>query len=284
MFKCCFCNIVTFIFVTRLQGEVTPDFFMGDLEILLYSAAGALFICLLPLCGLVYRFVSAESLRIVLPVAVGLATGLMLGNAFIHLIPEAFHRLRSIYDVSIATMAGILFFFFLEKALRSANHSSPLEDEPGKYGAKKMGRMSLAGDLIHNFTDGTLIAGSFAISPEIGVATTIAIASHEVPQEISEAGLLMYSGYSIRRTLQLNLVTSLSCLLGAVVVIFFKNSFSLQISYLMPFTAGGFIYISTSNMMPVLQKDRSLTDSLFQGLAIVGGIVTVVLFSHHHIH
>lgn len=247
-------------------------------------------ICLISLSGFVFYFVSAARLKRILPYIMGAAIGILLGNAFIHLIPHSLERIKSIELVSFLTIAGIVLFFFLEKGIRWHRHSLVSTEMSGNHLViKPFGKMNLAGDFIHNFTDGAFIAISFIIDPHLGFGTTIAIAAHEIPQEISDTGALMYSGYTLKRALFLNFISSLSAILGVVLIILAQEIIPISLEYILPVTAGGFIYIAAAGMMPELHKrDVSHYSHLGQGAAILGGIILMLatakletLFTHN---
>jgi len=241
----------------------------------IFPLLAASFVCLLSLSGAVFYFVSPARLKKILPYLVSLAVGVLLGNAFIHLIPDALAEIGSIERVSLFTVLGIFLFFFIEKGMRWKHHHkvilTKISGDSTKI--KPLGTMNLVGDFVHNFTDGTLIAGSFSISPQLGWITTLAIAAHEIPQEISDTGSLMYSGYSLKKALQLNFLCSLSCILGVLFILVLQKSVSVPIAYILPITAGGFIYIAASDMMPELQGRFSAKAHIGQGIAMISGLL-----------
>jgi len=248
---------------------------------MLYPFVAALVICLLSLSGALFFFISPKKLAAIIPFLVSLAIGVLLGNAFIHLIPDAASSIGSVQQVSLLTLLGILLFFFIEKGMHWRHHHEIYISDSNVgstlHPVKPMGRLNLMGDFIHNFTDGVLIAGSFATSPQLGVITTVAIAAHEIPQEISDTGALVYSGYSLKKAIRLNFLCSLSCLLGVASLVLLDGFLSIRANYLLPITGGGFIYIATSDMMPELQRRFSLRSHVGQGVAILAGLGIMIL-------
>lgn len=241
---------------------------------ILYSVLAALFICLLSLSGAVFYFITPGTLQKILPYIVALSTGILLSNSFVHLIPEAIEKTGSVEHVSLLTLTGILLFFFIEKSMNWKHyHDVYVQVLPGQSPApvKSLGKMNLVGDFVHSFTDGAVIAGSFAVSPQLGIVSTIAVAAHEIPQEISDTGALLYSGYSLKRSLLLNFISSLSCLLGIAFIILLEQLIPLPIAYILPITAGGFIYIAVCDMMPELQGEFSIRSHIGQVVAILVG-------------
>lgn len=256
----------------------------------LLSFIAAALICLISLSGFIFYFVSAAQLKRILPYVVSLAVGILLGNAFIHLIPHSLEQIHSKELVLSLTIGGMIMFFFLEKGIRGHRHGDFSTQVDGdKLLIKPIGKMNLAGDFIHNFSDGAFIAISFIIDPQLGLGTTIAIVAHEIPQEISDTGTLMYSGYTLRRSLFLNFVSSLSAVLGVIVIMLVRGIVPIPLEYLLPVTAGGFIYIAASGLIPELFKNKtSGRSSIGQGVGIILGILLMVvtakietLFAHH---
>lgn len=261
------CNIVAFIL---------SDY---QLFMMLISLLAALFICLLSLSGAVFYLVQPQRLQTILPYFVALAVGVLLGNAFIHLIPDAVAEIGSIEEVLLFTLGGMLLFFFIEKGLRWKHHhqvyiTNKSQDKIADI--KPLGKMNLLGDFIHNFTDGTLIAGSFTVSPQLGFITTAAIALHEIPQEVSDTGCLVYSGYSLKRALTSNFLCSLSCIVGVLFVFGLQELVNLPVAYLLPTAAGGFIYIAASDMMPELHGEFTPRAHVGQGVMIVSGLLIML--------
>lgn len=117
--------------------------------------------------------------------------------------------------------------------------------------------MNLVGDGLHNFIDGIVIASAFFINPMIGLSTTVAVVLHEIPQEISDFGVLIYAGYSRAKALLFNFLSALTAVLGAIIAIFLHNTTENFINIAIPLTAGGFIYIATADLIPELKKKQA---------------------------
>lgn len=246
---------------------------------ILYPLLAAAAICMLSLSGAIFYFFKPSTLQKALPYLIALSIGILLSNSFLHLIPEAIEATGSVHYVSFLTLAGILFFFLIEKSIHRHGRDAGSKEAPYQLspaGVKPLGKLNLLGDFFHNFTDGALIAGSFAVSPQLGVVTTIAIAAHEIPQEISDTGTLVYSGYSLKRSILFNFVGSFSCMLGVVVVLLLGQAIPLPIEYILPITAGGFIYIAVCDMMPELQGIFSLRAQVGQGIAMIVGFLIIL--------
>jgi zinc and cadmium transporter len=202
---------------------------------------------------------------------VSFSTGALLGDVFIHIIPEIAEKEGFLTTGLLIVLLGIVLSFVMEKMIHwrhchhidCENHKAPL------------GMMNLFGDAVHNFIDGALIAGSFLVSVPVGIATTVAVALHEIPQEIGDFAILLYSGYTKKRALLLNFLTALAALLGAAIVILSSNSLPLIGSYLLPLAAGNFVYIAGADLIPELHKETRLKQAAIQLLCMIAGILVM---------
>jgi zinc and cadmium transporter len=182
-------------------------------------------------------------------------------------------------------MAGLLGFFILEKAalLRHSHHHE--HDGHGHHhghdaeSAGKSGLVILMGDSLHNFADGILIAAAFLIDPQIGILTAVAIALHEIPQEIGDFIVLLNAGFSKVRALVYNLISSLMAVVGGVLGYFFLDAAEALIPYVIVFASSSFIYIAVSDLMPQMHKRPKLRESLEQIALIILGVLLVVAIS-----
>jgi zinc and cadmium transporter len=205
-------------------------------------------ISLLSLVGLFFFSWKHELINRLVLSLVAFAAGTMLGSAFLHLLPEALEQ-STAQTVFLSLLAGFVLFFAIERLL----HWRHCHTEDGKCPVHAFAYLNLIGDALHNFMDGLLIAASFVASPALGWSTAVAIATHELPQEIGDFAVLLHSGMSRGRALFLNFVTALTAVLGAVLGYFLISSYSL-LSIILPITAGGFIYIATVDLVPELHK------------------------------
>ena len=218
--------------------------------------------------GILFLVLRKKLLDKILLMLVSFASGSLLGGAFLHLIPEAL----SPYDeiVFIVILAGILVFFLLEKSLWKHCHEKECPVHPFAY-------LNLFGDGLHNFIDGMIIAASFFVSIPLGTATTIAVISHEVPQEIGDFGILVYGGISKNKALVYNFLTAITAIAGATFTYAFYE-FIPKMAYLLAFAAGSFIYIATTDLIPEMRKERKLTVSFAQFILLLAGIMLMWLF------
>ena len=186
---------------------------------------------------------------------VSLSAGTLIGGAFLHLLPEA-NELFQEENYFLYVIAAFIVFFVVEKFLHW--HHCHNED----CSEHTFGYMSLVGDALHNFIDGTLIAAAFITSVEVGIATTLAIALHELPQEIGDLSVLIHAGFSKKKALLLNFGIALTALAGAVFGYVFSTNSGEFTRYLIPFAAGGFLYVAMSDLVPEIKKETDIWVSL----------------------
>ncbi len=198
---------------------------------------------------------------------VALAAGTMMGGAFFHLLPESTDHL-SLLTANLILILGFTFFFLLEKLFYWHHCQTEIESQVEqtihqpvtttrkKKNQKSLGYLNLLADLFHNFIDGLVIAVAFLADFNLGVTTTIAIALHEVPQELGDFGVLLHAGFTPTRALLLNFLTAWSALLGAIIGLFFLPQSSLT-TYLLPLAAGGFLYIAAADLLPEMKEERN---------------------------
>jgi zinc and cadmium transporter len=205
---------------------------------------------------------------------VSLAVGALLGDAFIHLIPEAFESARDPLMVSLAIVAGVLVFFVIEKFLHWHHHAAGEHDHETIH---PTGKLILISDAAHNFIDGLIIGASFLVSTEVGIATTLAVILHEIPQEIGDFGVLLHSGYSKTKALWFNFLSALTAIVGVLVALFLGGAGEFVSTWLVPVAAGGFIYIALSDLIPELHKSKTARTSAAQFIAILIGVLAMVV-------
>ncbi len=252
-----------------------------------FALLGAFFISVITLISLSLLLLSSQQLNRILPTLICLAIGVLLGNAFLHLIPESIQDVHRVQPVMYWVLGGVVFFLILDKGLMLSKVNT------GKVGLsiKPIGFLNLLGDGIHNFVDGLIIGGSFMLGPEVGTTTTVAIAMHELPQELGDAGTLIYSGMKPVRVVLLNFLVGLMAILGVVVFFFINEYYQLSTSFLFAFTAGGFIYMAIGNLLPSLMNDKTINRGDFYLRMIFIGLGVLIVYSlngdhshepHHH--
>lgn len=248
-------------------------YYLSMATIYLYAFSSVVIVSLISLIGIVALSLRKDFLQKSIFLIVSLAIGALFGDALIHLIPEAFEKIKNPAFVSLLIISGILSFLALEKFLRwhhDHGHSAPMEH--GNNRIKPLGFLVLISDSIHNLVDGIIIGASYLISIEVGIATTVAIILHEIPQEISDFGLLIHSGFTKMKALAINFMTALSAIVGVGISFIFSGSSEVFVPAVLAFAAGGFIYIAGSDLVPEIHKTSDLKRSLLQFIAILVGI------------
>jgi zinc and cadmium transporter len=241
-----------------------------SMHILAYIIAANLFISLGGIIGAVTLVIHEKKLQKILLFLVSLSTGAMMGGAFIHLMPEAVEKLPG-EIMFLIVLASFIFFFLVEKLLHWRHcHKGHCE-------VHTFGHMNLIGDGIHNFIDGLVIAGTFMTDIKLGVVTALAVMLHEIPQEIGDFGVLLYAGFEKKKAIIANLLVALIAVLGGVVGYLLSFSIEHLSSFLLPFAAGGFIYIAASDLMPEIRKETSLVKSLVSFAVFLAGILIMYL-------
>ena len=206
--------------------------------------------------------------RLLLPL-VAFAAGSLIGGAFFHMIPAALDTNRDALSVGMAVVLGFTVFFILEQILHwhhchraQANCKQPLT------------YLVLIGDGLHNFIGGLAIASTFLIDIRLGITSWLAAAAHEVPQELGDFGVLVHGGWSKRRALIFNMLSGLTFLVGGLVA--YGLSFQVDVSWLIPFAAGNFLYIGASDLVPEVNKHRDLKANAIHLLAFVLGLALLL--------
>jgi len=244
------------------------------ISVYLYSIASVTLVSLVSLVGVFTLSLQKEVLRKYLFILISLAVGALLGDAFIHLIPEGLEMFSNPAYASLAVISGIILFFILEKFLHWHHHAEGEEDHETIH---FNGHMILVSDAVHNFIDGLIIGASFLVGPEIGIATTLAVILHEIPQEIGDFGVLVHSGYTTTKALLFNFLSALAAVAGAIVSISLSSFSETLVMWLVPIAAGGFIYIAMSDLIPELHKTKNVRHSIMQLAAVLIGIGAMVL-------
>jgi len=246
------------------------------ITIYIYTFGSVVAVSLISFAGIFTLSLKEEVLRKYIFIFISIAVGALLGDAFIHLIPESFEESSSTILTSVLVISGILFFFVLEKFLHWHHHG---EDKEDSY-IHPVGKLVLFSDGIHNFIDGIIIGASFLVSVPVGLATTTAVILHEIPQEIGDFAVLLHSGYTKRRALWLNFLSAMLAILGGVVPFVLGEATEIPSMWFLPIAAGGFIYIAVADLIPELQKTKGLRYSILQIIAVMAGVVAMIALAY----
>ncbi|MBI2145033.1 ZIP family metal transporter [Candidatus Woesearchaeota archaeon] len=241
--------------------------------------AGVLAVSLLSFVGVFTLGIRQSLLNNILFGVVAFAAGTLISAAFFDLIPEALEAAGeagvSDVPVTVFIIIGILVFYSIERFVSWHHHHHRELKGEGHKEVHAFTYLSLIGDAVHNFLDGTIIAASFLTNVPLGIATTIAIALHEIPQEISDFGLLIYGGLTKGKALLFNFVSALFAVIGGILGFVFLNQLGHLTIFLLAFAAGGFIYIASADLIPELHKEAGVMRSITQFILMIAGIVLI---------
>jgi len=238
---------------------------------LLFWILGSTFlVCLISLIGIATLVLKDMLLQKILLTLVGFSAGALIGGAFLHLLPEALEHSVSI-NVFSYLIVGFSIFFLLERFLYWRHCHK------GKCDVHIFTYLNLIGDGIHNFIDGLVIAASFIINIPIGIVTTLAVVSHEVPQELGDFGVLVYGGFSKFKALFYNFLSALTAIFGAFTGYFFFPLTENFDAFILSFAAGGFIYIASSDLIPELHREANLGRASSSFVFFVAGILLMAI-------
>jgi zinc and cadmium transporter len=249
------------------------------------------------LTGMLAMSVRPGRLARIVPYLISMAAGALLGTAFGHLLPESIERLGSGRVLSALLVASFASFFILERViglcLDGTSARSGESHEPGLHhhapsqveGIRpKPGRSMIAGLLcgaaIHSFIDGMAIGTGYSAGTRLGLITTFAILLHEAPHHIGDVSVLIHHGMSIKRSVALNLMVASTSAIGALLVLLLGNQSMTWTTVLLPFTTANFIYIASASLMPELQRERNIRQSIKQIAFLVGGCLLMLTVSY----
>lgn len=241
---------------------------MSDWLILLAAVLAGSLVSLIGGIYLLYGKAGAKKLQ---RVAVPFAAGALLAAAFLDLLPEAIEH-GSADTVLTLTLVGLVVFFVLERSLSWFHHH---HDDEGHGAGRRNTSLIVIGDTLHNFIDGLAIGAAFLVDPAVGLVTTAAIAAHEIPQEIGDFGLLLSKGMAKRKVLLVNLLSAAATVIGAALIFGLGGELGVSESALLALTAGFFIYIAASDIIPTIHAEPQRRWANIQTIVLVVGIVVV---------
>lgn len=239
-----------------------------------------LFVSLVSLAGVFLLSMSKTFLQKMLLYFVSFAVGALFANVFLHILPKMAEVMPDLHTGFALVLLGIVMSFLLEKCIHW-HHCHNLDCSC----PAPVGTMMLIGDGIHNITDGILIAAAYLVDIELGIATTIAIILHEIPQEIGDFAVLLHSGWSRGKALLANALSALTAFLGAILVLVLHEYVHNIELLLLPITAGNFLYIAGSDLIPVLHKESKIKNTIIQFLSMLAGIGLIhvlIIVGHGH--
>ncbi len=259
------------------------------------------------LVGLLFLSLKEKTLDKILFALVAYSTGIIFASALLDLIPEAIHHAEELVaeghvvgeiDLFLFVIVGFVVFFFLERFIywfhghaHAHEHDADLKacvENIESFGGKTAGYvdgtsrgdkkvksfaiLNLVGDGLHNFLDGVVIMVSFLAGIPTGIAITLAVLFHELPQEIGDFGVLLYGGFTRKRALIFNFVSAMVAIVGGLVAVFLSETLETFNMFILAFSGGGFIYIAAVELMPEILKEKKLGKSVAQSLIVIAGI------------
>lgn len=218
-------------------------------------------------------FVAFKARAAWVPMLVSYAVGALLGAVFLEILPHAFEQAKSVEQMTVTVLIGIMLFFVLEKLVLWRHcHGNECEahgaaDHGHDHG--RTGLMIMVGDTFHNFVDGILIAAAFLTDTQLGIVTALAIIAHEIPQEVGDFLILLHSGYSKRGALLFNLVSSVATMVGGVLAYTALSSMQERVPFILALAAASMIYVAVADLIPGLHKRAELRATV-QQVALIG--------------
>ncbi|MBI5143568.1 MAG: ZIP family metal transporter [Candidatus Omnitrophica bacterium] len=244
---------------------------------LAWALGASLLVSLISLIGVFTLLVKEKFLNRILILLIGFSAGGLIGGAFLHLLPEAVEISNAI-TTYIFLIVGFIVFFILERYLLW-HHC-----HEGKCDVHPFGYLNLVGDGVHNFIDGLVIGASFAVDIRLGVVTAIVVILHEIPQEIGDFGVLVYGGFDKYKALLYNFLSGITAVLGSLLGFYFTGLLGKFSTMILPFTAGGFIYIACCDLIPEIHKHPSAKKATYSMVFFLFGIIFMLImkvFWHH---
>lgn len=232
--------------------------------VLFLIIASAIFVSILSFVGIITLVISGSLFQRILLLLVAFSAGVLMGGAFIHLMPESLEEMEPMRAFMLL-LTGFSSFFLLERFLMWRHcHERECDVHSFTY-------LNLIGDGLHNFIDGVIIAAGYLTNISVGIVTTFAVAMHEIPQELGDFAVLVYGGFSKIRALLFNFASAVTAILGAAMGYFLIPSPD-AVTFILPFAAGNFLYIASSDLIPELHKEISLRRSVQSFIMFIFGI------------
>ena len=242
------------------------------MPILGYIVSAVLGVSLISLIGVVFFWLNQKLVSKIVPWLVAFAAGTLLAAAWFDLIPESLAGLGE--TAFIWVVAGILLFLLFEQVLHW-HHEHGHDCDECEHRPKVVGYSVMFGDGLHNFLDGILIASAFMASIPVGIATTIAVLFHEIPQELGDFGVLLHSGFSRTKALYFNFISALAAVAGGLVAYFALNSVQNMIPYVVAIGAGGFLYIALTDLFAELKGGKNIGLRFGQLIILIFGMLLI---------
>lgn len=244
-----------------------------EFTLFMYALLSVIVVSLVSLVGVFTLSLKLDRLKKIVLYLVSFAAGALMGDVFIHLVPELIEEDSFTLMTSFTILGGIVFSFVIEKFVHWRHCHLPTSE----HHPHPIAIMNLVGDGVHNFIDGLIIGASYLISIPAGFATTIAVVLHEIPQEIGDFGVLLHGGFSKSKALFMNFMLALTAIIGVIVPFVLTRYFEPFVSFLVPFAIGTFVYIAGSDLIPELHKETGLRKAFYQLLWFMAGMAIMCL-------
>jgi zinc and cadmium transporter len=238
------------------------------------AIVSVIIVSLISFIGLFTLSLQAATLKRLMFILISFAAGTLLGDVFLHIFPEIIKEAGFALPMGLAILCAMLAFYVLENFIHW-HHYHYVADED----KHPVGMLNLVGDGLHNLIDGMIIGSAYLVDLRLGIATTLAVVLHEIPQEIGDFAILIHSGFSKAKALALNFISALAAVAGVLLAVWFGQSVAGALPLLLAFTAGGFIYIATVDLIPELHKEVRIGKSALQLIFLIAGIAVMALFT-----
>jgi zinc and cadmium transporter len=244
-------------------------------DVWLYAIISVLIVSAISLLGILSIAINLKKLKNILFFFVSFSAGALFGGALLHLLPEVIEEQGLQLQIFLWLLGGVVTFFIIEKFIHWRHcHVPTSKDHPHPFAI-----MNLVGDGVHNLIDGLVIGGAYLANISLGITTTIAVALHEIPQEIGDFSVLIHGGFKKGKALLVNFITALAAVLGVLISLTIGAGYENYLFYLLPFAAGGFIYVAGSDLIPELHKESKISKSIIQLIGILLGIGIMLLLT-----
>ncbi|MCX6710207.1 MAG: ZIP family metal transporter [Candidatus Woesearchaeota archaeon] len=218
---------------------------------------------LLAFVGIFTFFMKKKTLKSTIFSLVAFSAGALMAGGLFHMLLEGLEKMKAELALSLFLL-GFLIFFAIERVLKWRHcHEEHCDVHP-------MTSLVVIGDSVHNIVDGLVVAAAFIVSVRFGIITSLMLYLHEIPQELGNFSIMVYGGEKRKKALLYNFLAQLTCIIGGIIGYFFSAGSSFS-TYMLPIAAGGFIYISASDLIPELHKEADLKKSMLAfGMFVIG--------------
>jgi zinc and cadmium transporter len=240
----------------------------------IYAVLSVIAVSLISFVGLLTLSAHAKFGKKLLTILVSFSAGALLGDVFIHLLPELAREGVLDLRLSLVILGSVIGFFALEQFIHWHHHH--MESDESEHAHHPVAYLNLVGDGMHNIIDGLIIGGAYMIDIQLGVATTVAVILHEIPQEVGDFGVLLYAGFSKAKALFYNFLSALTSLIGVAIALSIRNTEHFA-DILVAIGIGSFLYIAVADLIPEIHKTKGKAVSQFITMLFGIGIMFLLL-------